>query len=62
MCSLSFVVDDRQMPAEVEILDCPAPVAEQVLGEARRWGFEVRGATKGDGTRYRLNLPVSLPE
>jgi hypothetical protein len=62
VCSLSFVVDDRQIPAEVEILDCPAPVAEQVLGEARRWGFEVRGATKGDGTRYRLDLLVSLPE
>ena len=62
VCSLSFVVDDRQMPAEVEILDCPAPVADQVLGEARRWGFEVRGAAKGDGTRYRLDLPVALPE
>ena len=51
-CSMHFAIGARDLPEQLEVDDCPGPLAEQVKRMGRRWGFDVQGGEPGDGTVY----------
>ncbi len=55
-CTAFLDVGEMGTPTMFEVQSCPAPVAELVEKQARRWGFDLVGGSEGDGTRYLLVL------
>jgi hypothetical protein len=55
-CKIRLQVDDMGAPQHINVVDCPGPLHVDVLRRAQRYGFDVIGATRGDGTVYTLDL------
>ncbi len=60
-CVMEWKVDDFLQPYDVEVIDCPAMLAEEVERLGRWSGFELVGAVAGDGNVYRMDTTFHQP-